>query len=486
MFFVFLHRILTILILSVVGSQAATVADILSFRQRLTQASSETKQAEETARLAELLHDIKPNEITAGQSLGNLDQILVDLLELKKIVRITSNETDHKHIQLKKLALTRIRYLEDNFVEKKFSTQGQPYSGFDINSLKDGDIVLLRGATSVSAMVAGIGETTMVYSHIGIVHVDPVSGKKYLVESLPRFGVVANPIERIDTPPHARIVVYRSKNTEEAKLAAEQAFQMAIFSKNNGNIFDFDYSMNPTITSVAGKRWLDGKVKYTFDTSDSTKCLFFCSKLLSYIFADSENKGTMPRYKSTFRSSVEPVVRAVGVPASITETFLPGDFELESGFDLVHEYRNPKLTLSSRIDDAIVDEILNKIAFEGKLLKATRFQLSAAGLFYSITSHKTSNKLLRAIGVPMSPQITPNLMITLFNLERILVLTRNNLRKKQKIMGINLDELSMPEIESLVKNEFDNNPKLINFFVVEQKSTGSMCLQFYNGVGLGR
>lgn len=474
-------RILLALVIAALGSEGATVANILAFQQKLNLAISEASQLQENTKLAEMLNDVDPTDIFLETSPKKIDYMLVELFKLKQAIRSSNITSDSKLIKLKKLSLTRIRYLEDFVAERKSEIQSPISSKLDIQSISDGDILLLRGASSVSPAVARIGEAPSVYSHIGIVHVDRVTGKKYVVESLPRIGVVANPIEALITKRTPRVSVYRSENVEEAKLASDLAFQMANYNGQNKNPFDFDFTMTTEFSLVANSRIVDGKTKYSFDASDIANCRFFCSKLISYIFFEVGNAEQIPQFKSRFRSSIDELKIAVGVNHDLIETFLPGDFEFEKGFDLVFEYRDTAMTLDARIDDLIMDEIYNKIAFEKKSLRSTRFQRLVAALIFSVTAKESTNKLLRSIGIPMSKNISAKLIVTLYNLDRILSTVRKDLYKQQGITGKAIRTLPLAKLKSIIKTEFEISPKIGKFFIDASERKSAICLQFYAG-----
>lgn len=477
----FFLNILLVLTLATVGSYGTTVADILAFQKKLNSSSSESSQTQETAKLAELLSEVDPADIFKETNPNKIDIMLTELFKLKQAIRTTTKTMDPNLVKYKKLSLTRIRYLEDYVAERRLQIQRGPDMSLNVNSILDGDILLLRGGSSVSPAVARIGETPSVYSHIGIVHVDQASGKKYIVESLPRIGVVANPIESLLSNKTPRVSVYRSDNFKEAKLAAEMAFQMANYTGKNTNPFDFDFTMNLDFSMPTSKNLVDGKTKYSFDISDIKSCRFFCSKLISYVFFEVGNSEKMPQFKSRFRSSIDELKIAVGVNPDLTETFLPGDFEFETGFTLISEYRNTSKTLDSRIDDIIIDEIYNKISFQKKSLKATRFQRLVAATILSVTARDSTNKLLRAIGIPMSTSISAKLITTLYNLDRILSIVKKELFLRQGIGGKPLGTRSFSEIRALVKNELETNAKIGKFFIDAPARTRGMCLNFYVG-----
>jgi hypothetical protein len=217
--------------------------------------------------------------------------------------------------------------------------------GYDRVEPRPGDVVLQRGMVHNSAAIARIGDVDSQFSHIAIVACDP-AGELVMVEALIEEGAVITPIEAALRHGLGRAILLRHRDAELAAHAAEmiRAAIMRADGKAGPRIL-YDFTME-----LAGYREL------------------YCAKLvrLAYSMA-STGACRLPTYATRLDMLNRDFIRRIGVTA--TETFAPGDLELEPDFDIVAEWRDFRVTSELRLKDMIMVKL-----FEWMELGSYRFQ----------------------------------------------------------------------------------------------------------------
>ncbi|MCB1519536.1 MAG: hypothetical protein KDJ37_03050 [Hyphomicrobiaceae bacterium] len=205
-------------------------------------------------------------------------------------------------------------------------------TGADI-PFQSGDVVLMRGRAHNSAAIARIGDIDSQYSHAGIVYVDP-KGLHWMVEVLIEKGGVIMPLERALSEGLGRAIVFRHRDTALAQRAAYIAHEHVKQSLSRyGKPILYDFSME-----------LDGYKR------------LYCSKLvrMAYLQA-SEGAASVPTFATRLDMKNRDFFERIGVTAS--ETFAPGDLELEPGFDTVAEWQDYRVTAEMRLGDLVMDKL---------------------------------------------------------------------------------------------------------------------------------
>lgn len=216
-------------------------------------------------------------------------------------------------------------------VNSKPSTWTNPkYEGFE---LKSGDVMLIRGKSYVSAMIARIADEEGNFSHLAIVGEDR-AGKKYVVEALIQYGVIVTPLEKWRQTEDARVALFRQPDQELATKAAR---------------FIYDHA----------KRALDSKkgIRYDFAMDDDDYSELFCSEVIRMAY-DKASAGSLivPKFRSgvsKFKNTDYP--RSLGVTKK--SLFAPYDIEVDPRFDLLAEYRHMPLLRQVRMQDAVLQSI---------------------------------------------------------------------------------------------------------------------------------
>lgn len=193
--------------------------------------------------------------------------------------------------------------------------------------LQPGDVMLIRGVSFVSAMIARIGDEEGNFSHIAIVAEDS-DGKLYVVESLIQLGVIVTPLEEWRKAHDARVALFRHKDAELSHRAARAAY---------------DWSLTHP--------------KYDFEMDDSNYDTVFCAEVVRYAY-DKASNGTLlvPKFRShVSKFKGGPFPKSLGVTKDTL--FAPYDIEVEPRFDFVAEGKYYPGLRQVRMQDAILQSV---------------------------------------------------------------------------------------------------------------------------------
>lgn len=267
------------------------------------------------------------------------------------------------------------------FTGPDFNTLGHPsFGSVEEIPFQSGDVLLMRGMAANSAAIARIGDTDSQFSHVGIVHIDS-RGRHLVTEALIEEGAIVNNLTDVLDHGLGRCIVYRHKDA-------------ALAEKAGSMIHDY---ISGTLTSGAGR-----PIAYDFTMELKKYDRLFCSKLVRQAFdLATEGETLLPAHKTSLFMKNRDFFRRIGVTA--TETFAPGDMELEPGFDVVAEWADYRVTSDLRLADLTMDKF-----FEWMDRHHYRFNetfaihlISVLGRFASLLSNDAKN--LIADVVPKVP-----------------------------------------------------------------------------------
>lgn len=202
--------------------------------------------------------------------------------------------------------------------------------------LKTGDVLLWRGTSSISASIARLGDSENNFSHLSIVHIDPKTKRRYNIEALIETGMIMQDFtEEPLHPGSGKVVVFRHKDSEVAKRAAEHAYKIAVSTIGTDKHLEYDFG---------------------FDLVDHKKV--FCSEVVHMAFKKaSKGKVMLPQFLTKFDMKNRKFLNDLGTNAFTG--FQPGDIELEPSFDMIAEWRNFHYTRSNQLKDIIFTGIYN-------------------------------------------------------------------------------------------------------------------------------
>lgn len=203
-----------------------------------------------------------------------------------------------------------------------------------------GDVLLVRGQLHNSAAIARIGDVDSQFSHVGIVHVGD-DGRRWLVEALIEEGSVWSDLDQALDHGLGRAVLFRHRDRDLARRAAEG---IAAFVDARTDLV----------------RWLPYDFSMELDGTDS----FFCSKLVRHAYQSASPEPlALPSFPTRLAMTNRDFFERIGVTA--TETIAPADFEMETAFDIVAEWRDPRVTSAIRMQDLLMSKLFDWMDLHG-------------------------------------------------------------------------------------------------------------------------
>ncbi|MBO9666304.1 MAG: hypothetical protein J7501_05775 [Bdellovibrio sp.] len=281
--------------------------------------------------------------------------------------------------------------------EKPSTWTNPKFSGFELEA---GDVMLIRGKSYVSAMIARIADEEGNFSHLAVVGQDK-AGKKYVVEALIQYGVIVTPLEKWRQEPDARVALFRYPDRELSKKAARLLYDHAQGALNKGK-----------------------GIKYDFAMDDDDYATMFCSEVLRMAFDKaSGGKVMIPKFRSSvskFDGNEFP--RSLGVTK--TSLFAPYDVEVDPRFDFIAEYRHMPLLRQVRMQDAVLQSV-----YSWMIQKGYNFHFAPLHSGKALLA-----KLVRQFGVAAEtlPKYMPIESIkTTVQFEKVATILEQNLYKKE-------------------------------------------------------
>lgn len=260
--------------------------------------------------------------------------------------------------------------------------------------LLPGDVMLVRGKSYVSAMIARIGDEEGNFSHTAVV-AENTKGELYVVEALIQYGVVVTPLEQWRKQQDSRVALYRFKDQDVAKAAAKVAYTWGLTHP------DYDFAM---------------------DDNDYSKA--FCSEVVKYAYDKASNgKIILPMFRSTvskFKGGDYP--KSLGVTSSTL--FAPYDIEVDPRFEFVAEGKYYPLLRQVRMQDAVLQSVYSWMSEKGYTFYPN----------FSITAQVYIGKFLRYFGFFSDefPTYMPiDTMKAVFMFDKVSTPLEENLYKKE-------------------------------------------------------
>lgn len=382
-------------------SLVADMAGIQAIATRLVRSPADL--AENLGEIARLVGAIDFARYDPAEVRTEAHGLMLGLHDLRMMLH-DSIDTWHRHGHMTREVQTRLRdvfrltrYATDMLGEiailhRRLGEGESTYRGFtgpDFNTLghptipsgahepfRSGDVLLMRGMAANSAAIARIGDIDSQFSHVGVVHVDH-RGRHLITEALIEEGAIVNPLEATLDHGLARCILFRHKDAELAARAGKL-------------IHDY---VSRTLTSGIGR-----PIAYDFSMQLKGYNQLFCSKLVRQAFdLASDGKVMLPTFKTSLFMKNRDFFKRIGVTA--TETFAPGDMELEPGFRIVAEWADYRVTSDLRLSDLAMDKF-----FEWMDKHHYRFEetwsihlISMLGRFASILSNDAKNLIADVI-----------------------------------------------------------------------------------------
>jgi len=233
-------------------------------------------------------------------------------------------------------------------VDEPSTTPSAMIAGVRIHS---GDMLVSRGGYPTSALIARGNDFPGVFSHVALVHVDATTGAASTIEAHIENGVRIATAEEYLGDKKLRILVLRPRATLPALVA--------------------DPMLPHRAATAAIERARREHIPYDFamDYTDAGK--LFCSEVASAAYRDAG--VTLWTGLSTITApGLRRWLASFGVKQF--ETQEPSDLEYDPQLVVVAEWRDPRTLQADRIDNAVIDAMLEG-AERGEALTYPWFQL---------------------------------------------------------------------------------------------------------------
>ena len=250
-------------------------------------------------------------------------------------------------------------------------------------TFQPGDVVLQRGRMHNSAAIARIGDVDSQFSHVAVV-ANGADGQLVMVEALIEEGTVITPVDKAMAHGLGRAVLFRHRDTAMAGLAAELVHDHVLRAERANN----------------------GRILYDFTMELDIYRLLFCAKLVRMAYAmSSSGDYLIPRYPTRLDMRNRDFLDRIGVTA--TQTFAPGDMELETEFDIVAEWRDYRITSELRLKDMIMTKLFLWMETEGYRFEPS-LNIDMIALLGRLSTHLPSGvqDLIASVVAKVPPNMT--------------------------------------------------------------------------------
>jgi hypothetical protein len=223
----------------------------------------------------------------------------------------------------------------------------------EINKFSAGDLLIARGVSFLSAMIARLGRMGTQFSHVVFVTEEPETKKIKTIESYVGIGVSSYEMDDALKNENARLLWLRPKDAEIAKKASDLIYERV---KSGPQIY-YDYALD-------------------FNDPETMSCAEVAQ--VAYLMADSQFK--IPFYPNEI-SGAKSLLEHIGINGGTT--FEPGDMEIDPRFELLGEFTDLRLTRDSRHKDAIMTKMFEWMDHKNYELHDSFTSKMAGGIIYS-------------------------------------------------------------------------------------------------------
>lgn len=223
--------------------------------------------------------------------------------------------------------------------------------------VRSGDILISRGNSAASALIARMADEDTQFSHMALIYIDQKSKKAWTIEAHIEYGSIVTPLKEWLSDGKSRTMIYRYPDSAVAHRAAERMFNRVAPRYRAGNAIEYDFP---------------------FDMHDHSK--LFCSEVVreGYEYA-TDGKIEIPLFPSKLTMASRDLMDRLGI--SQTESFIPADIELDSRFSVIGEWRNFKNLPDVWQKDAVLTSVYawlerDKYHFDSNLWLETKASLA--------------------------------------------------------------------------------------------------------------
>lgn len=396
-------------------------------------------------------------------------QLITALFRLKKAAKQTLMEApvDTPPDQLQKF-IRELRYLEDYTAEYAFLKPSQHFESSALSALKfayektpmlesspqylflnangtptvamksellPGDVLVTRGVSYLSAMIAALGSYRGQYSHVAFVSKNPenTNGALETIESYVGKGVVHFNLEEALRFENSRILWLRHESPTLAREASDLTMAFVLAAERLGRKIPYDYDLN-------------------FYFPDA----FSCAEITKFAYSTFTNSN-YPKFESKINPNNQ-LVKLLKLKS--THMFSPGDIELDPRFHIMGEWRDLRLTRDSRIRDLSFEKLFDALENNNSFRKT----LSSRMIPILWALRKTPLwKITKKISdsPDFSKEVPPKMLRALYFVNRLgPVLYDYVLEKDQESLTNQNRFLTPNEIRSVLSEWFERDLKL--------------------------
>lgn len=294
------------------------------------------------ARLAEVDKDCAIQMQSSFRQFRFVEDYLLE--QSRKVSHLTPKDVDFQNQPIP---------IWDNSVPfYEFRSQNSP-------KLEPGDLLITRGLSFLSGMIARLGTRATQFSHVVMVAEDPKTKELRTIESYVGVGVAFYNMDYALKNENVRILWLRARDRNLARTAASQMSKLLQDRNDSKDPIKYDYELNfsdPKAMSCA-------EVSY-----------------VAFLMA-SRNQFKLPYYPNEIagaRSIIERLKLEEG------ETYTPGDMEIDPRFELMGEFQDLRLTRDSRQKDAIMTALFDWMVKKDYELKDNMKSRMAGTVIYNI------------------------------------------------------------------------------------------------------
>lgn len=341
--------------------------------------------------------------------------------ESKKIMEATWQNRLEIHLRLTKLVscrnelreiFYRLRSIEDLAIDRQYQMkqtsaleigefQNQPvplidnrfYRGYlgpgggnELVPVKfeSGDLMVTRGPSNFSAILSSIQDYPSQLDHFVLIN-KAQDGSLRTIESYAQTGgVAAFPMAQALKNENARIMLLRAKD----QTTAARASQIMLDAVNAAE-------KDPT-----------KKIGYDFFMDLENPERMTCSAVTYWGLRKASNdKLVIPEERSTISPKLHQIFEQTGIKEGPMLT--ASDIELDTRFDLVLEFRDPRLIQDSRIREIVAQTIFDWMKNKNYRLRATVATLAIDAIIYPLRPTPLWPFVQKVTGTPNFPLNTP-------------------------------------------------------------------------------
>ncbi len=223
---------------------------------------------------------------------------------------------------------------------------------------ESGDLLITRGVSFLSGMIARLGQRSTQFSHVVMVYKEPETNEVRTIESYVGVGVSTYNFDFALKNENARILWLRAKDKNLAKEAAQKM-----------------------ITLVKERIAAKNHIKYDYELNFDDPSTMSCAEVSQVAFQMADPSFKIPYYPNEISGAKSIIERLKLVEGP---TYEPGDMEIDPRFELVGEFQDLRLTRDSRQKDAIMTTMFEWMEKKQYYLKDNLKSKMAGGIIHKI------------------------------------------------------------------------------------------------------